>query len=92
MRKLFLAAALVIATASGCASITSVTFMSNGSPKIFSGARLDAAALAGDDLTLNRFATEPPAYPALDLPFSLVLDTLLLPFTCSAAFIDAAFW
>ncbi|MCY1184181.1 hypothetical protein D9M73_248530 [compost metagenome] len=33
---------------------------------------------------MDRFGAEPPAYPAVALPGSALLDTLLLPFSVAA--------
>lgn len=53
---------------------------------IYSGARLDLAALCGNGPALKRMKIEPPAYPGLDLPLSFALDSLLLPMTAYAEF------
>ncbi len=51
---------------------------------IYSGTRLDWAALENDDVTIRKFNTEPPSYPFVDLPFSFALDSLFLPLAVSA--------
>jgi len=45
-----------------------------GDPVFMSGTRLDAAAIRGDRVKLDRFHAQPPASPWLDLPFSFVAD------------------
>ena len=40
----------------------------------------------------GRFTALPPAHPALDLPFSFVLDMVFLPVTTSAALYESVFY
>jgi uncharacterized protein YceK len=51
---------------------------------IYSGTRLDWAALENDNATIRKFKTEPPSYPLLDLPFSFAMDSMFLPLAISA--------
>lgn len=51
---------------------------------IYSGTRLDWAALQENDVAIRKFRTNPPDYPIVDLPFSFALDTLFLPLAVSA--------
>lgn len=51
---------------------------------IFSGTRLDWAALAKNDVALRKFKVYPPSYPLVDLPLSVALDSLFLPLTICA--------
>jgi uncharacterized protein YceK len=76
---------------SGCATIDSINTAERGTPKVFSGTRLDVAAIAGDDSRLRRFRTAPPRYPWLDLPFSVIADLVIFPLTCGAAAYEAVF-
>ena len=71
--------------ASGCATVTSLDSAGRRGPLVYSGTRLDLAALVGDEHGLRRFNTVPPAYPWLDLPFSLAADTVILPLTFAQA-------
>ena|SRR5581483_11717670 len=71
---------------SGCGTIRMMP--SGGSaraPKIYSGTRLDLHAISGSREPLKRFGATPPEYPWIDLPFSLLLDTLILPVTFPVA-------
>lgn len=54
-------------------------------PLVMSGARLDLASLRNEALVAERFGVEPPAYPLLDLPFSVVLDFFVLGYTVPVA-------
>lgn len=79
------ALALLLALAlPGCASVTTLNAAKPGAPIIYSGTRLDWYALHDGCCPLDRFGTEPPAYPAVDLPASALLDTLLLPLSVAA--------
>lgn len=62
-----------------------------GSPKVLSGTRLNINAIVGDEIAIRKFNVAPPAYPMLDLPFSLFLDLLIFPLTSSAAIYEALF-
>lgn len=68
----------------GCATVRTADNAHVGSPKVYGGTRLNIAALGSDEEALERFKRydiEPPAHPVVDLPLSLVGDTLLLPFS-----------
>ncbi len=70
----------------GCATIrTMPSLAAYGSPKIYSGTRLDLNGIMEDESGLKKFKAEPPKYPLLDLPFSLILDTAILPATYPVA-------
>ena len=63
-----------------------------GSPKVYSGTRLNISAMQRDAYGVAKFNVEPPQYPLVDLPFSFVLDTvILLPITLPAAAYEAVF-
>jgi len=51
---------------------------------IYSGTRLDWAAIAKNDEALSKFKVAPPCYPLVDLPLSFALDSMFLPLTISA--------
>ncbi len=68
----------------GCATTRTLDAAQPGAPLIYAGTRLDWYALQGGCCPKERFGAEPPAYPALDLPASALLDTLLLPFALAA--------
>jgi uncharacterized protein YceK len=85
-------AMLVVPLVSGCAAYRTLADAELGSPKVMSGTRLDAAALARDDVAQRRFKSPPPAYPGLDLPFSAALDIIALPVTVPAAAYEAVFY
>ncbi|OEC44138.1 hypothetical protein A7D27_08400 [Pseudomonas sp. 1D4] len=68
----------------GCASVTTLNAAKPGAPIIYSGTRLDWYALHDGCCPIDRFGTEPPTCPAVDLPASALLDTLLLPLSVAA--------
>ncbi len=75
-----------------CGTIRTMPYLgSYGSPKIYSGARLDFHAIVENESDLRRFRARPPKYPLLDIPFSLVLDTAILPVTFPAATYELLF-
>jgi uncharacterized protein YceK len=51
---------------------------------IYSGTRLDWAAIARNDAALSKLKATPPCYPIIDLPLSFALDSIFLPLTVSA--------
>jgi uncharacterized protein YceK len=79
--SLFLWILLVLAIGSGgCATIRTMPSLSSpGYPRVYSGARLDFNAMTENEERLKKFKTEAPEYPLIDFPFSLILDTVLLP-------------
>ncbi len=77
MNKLLLAG-LALALV-GCASVRTLDAAQPGAPVVYSGTRLDLYAINGGCCAKDRFGAEAPRYPALDLPASALLDTLLLP-------------
>jgi len=51
---------------------------------IYSGTRLDWAAITKNDAAISKLKATPPSYPLVDLPFSFALDSILLPLSVSA--------
>ncbi len=78
-------AALVTLSATGCATYTTISAADDKSAKVFSGTRLDAMAITGIPPHTEEFKVAPPDHPALDLPFSMVLDAAIFPLTFSVA-------
>ncbi len=71
---------------SGCATFKSLDAEVPLAQRIFiySGTRLDWAALENNDVALRKFNTVPPSLPLVDLPFSFAFDSLFLPLAISA--------
>ncbi len=70
---------MAVLLSSGCASVRTLDAAQAGAPVIYSGTRLDWYSVQGGCYPVERFGAQAPKYAALDLPFSLLLDTLLLP-------------
>ena len=51
---------------------------------IYSGTRLNWAAITQNKPALSRIKVKPPAYPLVDFPFSFALDTLFFPLGVAA--------
>ncbi|MGV8843914.1 MAG: YceK/YidQ family lipoprotein [Pseudomonas sp.] len=77
--------ALLAFGVSGCASVRTLNAAKPDAPVVYAGTRLDLYALHGGCCPLDRFGAEAPKYPGLDLPASLLLDTLLLPLSLATA-------
>jgi uncharacterized protein YceK len=76
----------------GCATIrTMPTLGSYGSPKVYSGTRLDFNAVTGNTEGLRKFKVSPPEYPLADIAFSAALDTIILPLTLPVASYEFVF-
>lgn len=88
---LCLVASLLLLSTTGCATYRTISEAQSGTAKVFSGTRLDARAIKGDAIQTKKFIATPPSYPAIDLPFSLVTDILILPLTVSAALYEYIF-
>jgi len=78
--------AIAIIGLSGCATFKSLNADVLLTQRIFiySGTRLDWAALENDNVTIRKFNTTPPSYPLVDLPFSFAMDSVFLPLAISA--------
>jgi uncharacterized protein YceK len=76
---------LLSLTLGGCATVRTLDAAKPGSPVVYAGTRLDWYALQGGCCAIDRFGAEAPAYPAVDLPASALLDTLLLPLSLATA-------
>lgn len=68
----------------GCSTVRTLDVAKQSRPLIYSGTRLDWYTLTGGCCPTDRFGVSAPDYPAIDLPFSLVVDTLVLPATVCA--------
>jgi uncharacterized protein YceK len=78
MNKAF-CACLLLVLLSGCASVGTLNAGKPGAPIIYSGTRLDWYSIQGGCCPVERFGADAPAYPMLDLPGSVLLDTVLFP-------------
>lgn len=83
LRRLICLALLVLC--SGCATVRTLNAAKLNAPVVYAGTRLDLYALNGGCCAVERFGAEAPAYPAVDLPASALLDTLLLPLSLATA-------
>ncbi len=81
-RRLVSAMFIFMLLTMGCATLTTASHFTRDSPMIYSGTRLDIHASADHDDILrsyrDKYGVEPPVYPKLDLPFSLLFDTIIL--------------
>jgi len=84
-------AGLLLIVASGCASVRTITDGELGTAKVFSGTRLDIRAINGELTPTRQFKVSPPPNPAVDLPFSFVVDFVMLPLTTAAALFEYVF-
>lgn len=71
-----------------CSTLNSAGNVSQDSPRYFTGTQLNIAAISQDHEKLayfRQFSMTPAEMPAVDLPLSAALDTVLFPFvlTCS---------
>ena len=78
-------AVLLSLTLSSCATVRTLDAAKPDATVVYAGTRLDWYALQGGCCATDRFGAEAPAYPAVDLPVSALLDTLLLPLSLATA-------
>jgi len=83
--KRTLAGLLVLGLLSGCATVRTLDANKPGAPVVYAGTRLDLYVINGGCCPRDRYGAEAPAYPGLDLPGSMLLDTLLLPLSLLTA-------
>ncbi len=73
---------IILLLTSGCATLTTTAHFTRDSPMVYSGTRLDIHASANHDAIIrsykDRYGIDPPDHPTLDLPFSLLFDTIIL--------------
>ncbi len=79
MKRLLLI--LLASPLGGCATALVLDANRHDVPLIYAGTRLDWYSLNGGCCPRDHYGTDAPDYPALDLPASALLDTLLLPVT-----------
>jgi len=60
-------------------------------PKIYSGARLDFYGISQNEEALKKFNAKSPEHPLIDFPFSVILDTVILPITFPVACYELLF-
>ena len=84
MRRL-LAGLLAASLLGGCATVRTLDANKPGAPVVYAGTRLDMYVINGGCCPRDRFGAEAPAYPRLDLPGSMLLDTLFLPLSLLTA-------
>jgi uncharacterized protein YceK len=75
---------LLALSCSGCGTFNMLNSEKADPPLVYSGTRLDWYAIQGGCCPEDRFGAQPPEWPAVDLPFSVLLDTLLLPLSVAA--------
>lgn len=75
---------LAMCLLAGCSTLRTLDAAKPGAPIIYSGTRLDWYSLNGGCCPVERFGARAPRHAALDLPASLLLDSLLLPFAVAA--------
>lgn len=83
--KRALAGLLALGLLSGCATVRTLDANKPGGPVVYAGTRLDLYAINGGCCPRDRFGAQAPSYPGLDLPGSMLLDTLLLPLSLLTA-------
>lgn len=76
----------------GCATIrTMPSLASPEHPKVYSGARLDFHTIKKNEEPLKKFNAKAPEHPLIDFPFSVILDTVILPVTIPVASYELLF-
>jgi len=80
-----LAGLLAASLLGGCATVRTLDANKPGAPVVYAGTRLDMYVINGGCCPRDRFGAEAPAYPRLDLPGSMLLDTLFLPLSLLTA-------
>jgi len=82
-RALLGVAALVML--GGCATVRTLDAAKSGAPVVYAGTRLDLYVINGGCCPRDHYGADAPAYPRLDLPGSMVLDTLLVALSLLSA-------
>lgn len=74
---------------SGCATYRTIESASPGSPKFFSGTRLDVNAIKNNKVAMKKFNAKAPEYPLLDLPASILADLIISPLSFGVAIYES---
>ncbi len=92
-RLRFLLMIIVLVNAlEGCGTIRMMPSVATPEqPKIYSGTRLDFNAISKNEESLKKFNTKAPEHPLIDFPFSIILDTVILPMTFPVAMYELIF-
>lgn len=79
--KQYIGGLVCVSILNGCASFKTLDteLPLNQRLFVYSGTSLDWAVITDNKPALSKIKVEPPAYPLIDLPFSIALDTLFLP-------------
>jgi len=72
---------LLVLCISSCATMSTVEGANPKIPKFYSGTRLNICALRKLNTCATHFSANPPKHPTLDLPGSLLFDSLIAPIT-----------
>jgi uncharacterized protein YceK len=83
--KRTLPAMLAVLLLDGCATVRTLDANKPGAPVVYAGTRLDLYVINGGCCPKDHFGAQAPTYPRLDLPGSMLLDTLLLPLSLLTA-------
>jgi uncharacterized protein YceK len=83
--KRTLPAMLAVLLLNGCATVRTLDANKPGAPVVYAGTRLDLYVINGGCCPKDHFGAQAPTYPRLDLPGSMLLDTLLLPLSLLTA-------
>ena len=87
VRTIVLVASMLLL--SSCATISTVSQPAyERKPLVMSGSRLNIASLRGEYALQERFGVAPPQFPLLDLPFSVLLDFMVLGYALPVALIN----
>lgn len=86
-----LAAVLSCGLLSGCGTFHSLSGPMRSAPCIYSGVRLDWAALQGNQHYIRQYRLVAPDYPAADLPVSFAMDSIFLPLAVPRSIYQAIF-
>lgn len=74
----------------GCSTLQTTAHYTLGGPKLYSGTRMDIDTInESEEYVLEKYNVEGPENPKLDLPFSFILDTVILPVVIPVALSDA---
>ena len=76
---------LAVLLLDGCATVRTLDVNKPGAPVVYAGTRLDLYVINGGCCPKDHFGAQAPTYPRLDLPGSMLLDTLLLPLSLLTA-------
>ena len=83
---------ILILYLTACSTLQTTNHYTRNSPKLYSGTRMNIDAITqNEDYLVKKYNIVGPENPKLDLPFSFLFDTVILPVVLPVALFEVMF-